>query len=242
VSISTLNEAGLAMRRSVLFLAALALLFGGVGKVSADLITFYPSANAEGTTLPFGLYGGEYQQVYGASSFSGGPILITNIAFITYFGNGPSNSETLNLTMSLSVTNNASPASISSDFLSNEGSSVNQVFSGTHTFAPQNEAGVWDLVFAITPFLYDPTQGNLLLDANINSITYNPGGFEDFVFGTGSQFGRAYNGGSDSDTGLATQFTFSAVPTPEPSSLTLLGLGTFTLLGYGWRRRKRTAA
>jgi hypothetical protein len=29
--------------------------------------------------------------------------------------------------------------------------------------------------------------------------------------------------------------------TPEPSTLTLAGLGTMTLLGYGWRRRKCTA-
>jgi hypothetical protein len=29
---------------------------------------------------------------------------------------------------------------------------------------------------------------------------------------------------------------------PEPASLTLLGLGSLGLLGYGWRRRKQTAA
>src|SRR5262249_12924591 len=41
--------------------------------------------------------------------------------------------------------------------------------------------------------------------------------------------------------GLA--FEPSQVPTvPEPSSLTLLGIGTISLLGYGWRRRKQAAA
>jgi hypothetical protein len=29
---------------------------------------------------------------------------------------------------------------------------------------------------------------------------------------------------------------------PEPASLTLLGLGSLGLLGYGWRRRKQAAA
>jgi len=36
--------------------------------------------------------------------------------------------------------------------------------------------------------------------------------------------------------------TFSSDPVPEPGSLTLLGIGAATLLGYGWRRRKTAAA
>jgi len=28
---------------------------------------------------------------------------------------------------------------------------------------------------------------------------------------------------------------------PEPSSITLLGLGSLGLLGYGWRRRRQSA-
>jgi hypothetical protein len=32
------------------------------------------------------------------------------------------------------------------------------------------------------------------------------------------------------------------ISTPEPTSLTLLGLGSLGLLGYGWRRRKQAAA
>jgi len=32
------------------------------------------------------------------------------------------------------------------------------------------------------------------------------------------------------------------VAVPEPSSLTLLGIGAISLLGYGWRRRKRVTA
>jgi hypothetical protein len=34
----------------------------------------------------------------------------------------------------------------------------------------------------------------------------------------------------------------SATGVPEPASLTLLGIGSLSLLGYGWRRRNRAAA
>jgi hypothetical protein len=43
----------------------------------------------------------------------------------------------------------------------------------------------------------------------------------------------------------ADSFTLQIGPTtatPEPTSLTLLGLGSLSLLGYGWRRRNRAAA
>jgi hypothetical protein len=32
------------------------------------------------------------------------------------------------------------------------------------------------------------------------------------------------------------------IPSPEPSTLSLLGIGSISLLGYGWRRRKQAAA
>jgi hypothetical protein len=37
-------------------------------------------------------------------------------------------------------------------------------------------------------------------------------------------------------------FTPNTVATPEPASLTLLGIGGLGLIGYGWRKRKRSAA
>ena len=34
---------------------------------------------------------------------------------------------------------------------------------------------------------------------------------------------------------------FGAIATPEPGTLTLLGSGLASLIGYGWRKGKRTA-
>ena len=49
----------------------------------------------------------------------------------------------------------------------------------------------------------------------------------------------------DGSGGLGTVYSSAEVlPTPEPSTLTLLGVGAIGLVGYGLRRRwqKRTAA
>jgi hypothetical protein len=42
-------------------------------------------------------------------------------------------------------------------------------------------------------------------------------------------------------TGLPHLSQFSG-HSPEPASLTLLGIGSLVLFGYGWRRRKHAAA
>jgi hypothetical protein len=47
--------------------------------------------------------------------------------------------------------------------------------------------------------------------------------------------------GGSVGTEFSTRATARINVVPEPASLTLVGLGTLGLLGYGWRRRKRPA-
>jgi hypothetical protein len=61
-----------------------------------------------------------------------------------------------------------------------------------------------------------------------------------FLYIEGTQFLSDAQGNPLS---VSTQFRFGhQAPVPEPSGLTLFGLGTFSLLGYAWRRRKLAVA
>ena len=78
----------------------------------------------------------------------------------------------------------------------------------------------------------------------IQSLTSLPSGpFTDFSDPSGTTYNTT--GGSITVTS-ASNVTFTSAPadapTPEPSSLSLLGIGTVALIGYGWRRRKLAAA
>jgi hypothetical protein len=75
---------------------------------------------------------------------------------------------------------------------------------------------------------------------NATGITYD-GPVSDFNIG---QFPTSQNPGQGGGPFFGPSFdvgTDLATPTPEPASLTLLGLGAAGLAGYGWRRRRAAA-
>ena len=122
----------------------------------AGTVIFAETGSSNAYPFNFSGYSGEYQQVYSASSFNG-PVDITAITFFT----GPisDSSITGNYTLDLSTTS-ASPLHLSTNYASNTGADNAVFFNGSVSSS---------LTFTGTPFLYDPSKGNLLLDVEVHT-------------------------------------------------------------------------
>lgn len=198
-----------------------------VPAAKADVTIGLPAAS--NNCFPFGCgYSGEYQQVYTHGAFSG-PITITNLEFF----NTPYNSHATAMnsgtwTISLSTTS-ADWTTLSNTFASNIGSNNTQVFSG-------NLAQSWTFgdtltIHLSTPFTYNPSQGNLLMDVYATGTSAS-GGNIFFDASYNSVTGRVYHLGGTSGGvieteggfGLVTGFSTSAVPIPGAILLFAPGL------------------
>ena len=222
----------------------LCLVLLTAGAAAADVIVGLPADTGTGNCFPFGCaYNEEYQQVYSHTQF-GGPITVTNLEFYnTQFNSGATAMNSGLWTISLS-TSSADWNTLSSNFASNLGPDNTIVFSG-------NLSQPWAFgdtlhITLSTPFTYDPSKGNLLMDV-VASGTTNPGGnifFDTNGYNAGGRngntfLGRVYHnsGNIDSGYGLVTGFSTGSTTIPEPGSFAMLGLG-LAGLAAGIRRRR----
>lgn len=188
--------------------------------------------------------------IYDASQFAelSGPALLTAYTFRHDIDPGPSGPRTVEAQIYASTTTRP-VTGLSTVFDDNIGPNNTLVFSGTLTWQTANLPGAgntrqFDIVNQLmTPFLYDPSAGNLALDLRYISTS---GSAVRFDADTSPTINRLIGLGSATATtgailgsGLVTQFTFQHVP--APSTFMLTSLGALGLLGGAWRRRQKSA-
>jgi hypothetical protein len=227
------------MKRTTVGILVLLLLAVATPAFAVTIIIGAPGDAGSGNCFPFGLLGcspgSRYQQVYNAALFPG-PLLINQLQFFnTNFNPGLGVVDTANYEIHLSATAVAVNALNTSDFDSNVGANDALFFNGVLG------GPVGGTTFSIsgTGFLYDPADGNLLLDI------FKTGGVGGNVFfdarsGTfGTDSSRAHNFGSAFVSyGLVTGFSDDGLtPVPEPATLALLAPA---LAWAAWRRHRRT--
>jgi hypothetical protein len=246
------------MKIQGLFAASSVLLLLCAPLARADVIVVpNTQATVEGNDNNFGPFFNNsvrYQQVYSASQFpsSTGPLRITQIAFRP---DGSVTDPSLiirfdSVRIDLSTTSRT-PSTLSTLFASNVGADDMTVFNSfvfvnAPVTGPPGGPKDFTVAFALNPFIYDPSAGDLLLD--VRAIESSGGISAPFDAELNSPFTAHVDApdisaasGSSFATGLVTQFQFT--PVPEPSTLVLDSLGAL-LVGVGawWRQRRSVRA
>ncbi len=225
--------------RRILGLGLLALVL--VPACQGGEVTVGNINSNEGNTIPFGglypigLNGTGYQQVYAASDFTSSPYAIDSVTFYTV---PPQNSteQNGNGTYTISLSTTSAPVNgLSTDMASNIGADNTIIFSGA---LPTYVAGSTLTFTLATPFTYDPSQGNLLLNMSISGVTnFDPADYVSQNGDFGSLSSRMVDGNATGTTGYGLVTTFNIVPEPGTLSMAILGLAG----GAGIVLRRRQA-
>jgi hypothetical protein len=190
--------------------------------------------------IPFGcitapnIWGPEYQQVYAASDFPAA-FTITDLRFYhTDFAGLTNALDGGTFTISLSTTSAAVNGLNSANLAANLGADNKVVFSGS--LPSSVPFGSFFDIF-VSPFDYDPSKGNLLLDVTGSNLTQGQFSlFLDDDINGGGLFSRITSPNFASPSGLVTGFDEAV---PEPQSFTLLAFG---LISLGFARRRGRGA
>lgn len=254
---------------------AIAFLAAAAPAAMADLMTIVPPGfdNMGGgfqgpAPLRFpGTGGARTQQVYESQLFTNfdGPRTITGIDLRTFPGIAPSlffgnTVNVSNVTIRLSTTQRGDEGNtLSATFADNIGADDTVVYSGALTLTTAANGNLpvspfdYTIVFQ-TPFLYDPTDGNLLLDVNIpTSASVTTAGFGFLTFDTvnalndgvysifnGSNGNAASGTAGTSGAIVRVHSEAVAVAVPEPGTFALFGAGL--LMAAATRRRSKSGA
>ncbi len=231
-----------------------------LGSTFADVLVV-PNANTSTTgndssgSLAGPIGGLEFQQVFGSGQFSSVPgnLLITQLAFREEPGTGSIAATATSFDLFMSTTTyspNSLPGNtlITTNFAANRGPDNTMVLSsGPGTLWGSSGctgAGPcpFDMVFTFnTPFLYNPSRGNLLFDFQVTGYNgVGTGQFDVENFGRtggavasvsgmlGSPTGQVFDSFGNI-SGNITQFGFTVVTTPEPSTLSYIALALMVL-------------
>lgn len=231
---------------SIGFRAALAsalLSIGAINPASAQVTIGTPNTTTQANNYPFGSAVGftNFQQRYSSSLFTG-PINIGAISLYNSRGTGNFQVGTFNLFLSTTT----ATAFSTSDPAGNR-TNTPQLFAtvtyGLNTPVPSI------ITFLGTPFLYDPSAGNLLLD-----VTFTPNGFNTnpafldviptserarSLVSTAATTSAVFGSRGQANFGFVTTFDAPATTVPEPSTYALMTTGLVGVLAA--RRRIKRA-